>query len=1147
MIARRVTLLLMVVFSTLVCAVYGQESNLVIRKIAPSEDTVVLDSMTIYPASLRIYCKDKQLDTTDFYFNEEALQLFIPQPCSDSLQVVYRRFNFNISAPYQVMDTSLIYDDKGDEKDYYFEQPTTQTDFFGGESIRKSGSISRGVNFGNSQDLSVNSTLNLQLSGKVADNMEILATVTDDNLPIQPDGNTNQLQEFDQVFIQLFGDQYKIIAGDFWLKKPQGHFMNYNKRAQGLYGQYKWENDAGGEWEVQGAGALSKGKFARNTIQGIEGNQGPYRLRGNENEPFIIVLSGTEKVYLDGKLMKRGQEFDYVINYNTSEITFTPRHQITKDVRIVVEFQYTDQNYARSLFQAKTEYEGEKFDFWLNMYSEQDAKNQTIQQDLSQQERQLLSSIGDSLELARSSSIDSIGFADNQVTYKLVDSAGYDSILVYSVDPDSAIYRATFTQVGQGNGNYVFDRFTATGRVYKWVPPVGGVPQGDFEPSRLIVTPKKRSMVTAGAAYHLNEKWKLQSEWVTTDNDRNTFSSLDSDDDRSFGNFTTLEGKFRPGNDERDKWEIGTEAGLEYRSEHFTYIERYRGVEFDRDWNIRGRDYRGYQALGNVSGQLKHDDFGSMQVEGQNLTVGNDYQGNRARFSGDWNQNGFRADWDGSFLGARSDNENTYLRHVADVSQKLGSIKVGFKDDHELNRFVESDSLLRQSSYQWYDWQVFIASADSAENPFKVFYRERYDWKSDSSQLQRAARGRSVGADYEWMSSKISQLSTMVSYRQLEIENDALIDATPENTFLGRVDHELKLLKNALTVNTFYEVGSGLERKKEFLYIQVNSGQGVYTWNDYNNDGVKDLNEFEVAQYADQADYVRVFTPSDEYVNTFSNEYNQSIFWRPERIWSSEKGFKRLMARFSNQTRFRMNQKTSDQTADTYNPVQRNISDTSLISYNSTIRNTLFFNRTNPIFAADYTISETGSKTLLANGFDARQVAFQKLGIRWNIKKKFTLKSDVERGKKVSEADFTTGRNYAIDYQKIAPEFIYQPNTKFRIALVGRYEEKENAPEYGAEVALVRELGARLKYNQAEKGSLQGEFKTVNIAYTGTGNNALAFEMLESLKAGVNYTWNLRYQRSLSNNLQISVQYNGRKSEENETIHAGGVEVRAFF
>jgi hypothetical protein len=207
--------------------------------------------------------------------------------------------------------------------------------------------------------------------------------------------------------------------------------MNYNKRAQGLFAQYEWEDDNKGKWMVQGAGALSKGKFGRNTIQGVEGNQGPYRLVGNENEPFIIILSGTEQVYLDGKLMERGQEFDYVIDYNTAEVTFTPRHQITRDIRIVIEFQYTDQNYARSLFQSSLTYESEKVDFWINLYSEQDAKNQTIQQDLSPQQRQFLSEIGDSLELARINSIDSIGFTGNQVTYKMIDSLGIDSILVY--------------------------------------------------------------------------------------------------------------------------------------------------------------------------------------------------------------------------------------------------------------------------------------------------------------------------------------------------------------------------------------------------------------------------------------------------------------------------------------------------------------------------------------------------------------------------------------------------------------------------------------------------------------------------------------------------------------------------------------------
>ncbi|MFN6084831.1 MAG: hypothetical protein ACK476_07870, partial [Fluviicola sp.] len=165
----------------------------------------------------------------------------------------------------------------------------------------------------------------------------------------------------------------------------------------------------------------------------------------------------------------RGQENDYVIDYNTSEVTFTARRFITKDSRIVVEFQYSDQSYARSLFQFSTSSKTEKLDWWVNVYSEQDAKNQTLQQSLNNDQKLLLSTIGDSLELARSISIDSVGFAENLIQYRLIDSLGYDSVLVFSVDPNLAVFRAQFSFVGANKGDYKFKEYTALGRTYYWV------------------------------------------------------------------------------------------------------------------------------------------------------------------------------------------------------------------------------------------------------------------------------------------------------------------------------------------------------------------------------------------------------------------------------------------------------------------------------------------------------------------------------------------------------------------------------------------------------------------------------------------------------------------------------------------------------
>jgi hypothetical protein len=232
---------------------------------------------------------------------------------------------------------------------------------------------------------------------------------------------------------------------------------------------------------------------------------------------------------------------------------------------------------------------------------------------------------------------------------------------------------------------------------------------------------------------------------------------------------------------------------------------------------------------------------------------------------------------------------------------------------------------------------------------------------------------------------------------------------------------------------------------------------------------------------------------------------------------------------------------------DNFNPFIRDIADTSLITYASTVRNTLFFNRTNSIFGADYTVSEVGSKVLLANGFDARRNVFHQINLRWNIQKKFTLTNTGEIGSRESLADFTTGRDFLIQYYKVQPSFIYQPNTKFRVSLDMRYEDKKNDINFGGELAEVRDIGAQFKFNQAQQGSFQGGINMVRIEYDGAQNNALAFEMLEALRPGVNFTWNLSYQRSLSQNLQVSIQYIGRKSENNAAIHAGGVEVRAFF
>lgn len=392
---RRVYVIILLLLNLPNFQLHGQVSSLRTIEISPDSDTLLLDSLSIYPLSFRLYCNNEIVDKSDYYLNGAKSQLIIKNRCGGNLRAEYRVFPYNITHRFQKRDTTFIFDETKGNKELYIHSSQVQIqDIFGGTNLNKSGSISRGISFGNNQDLGINLSLNLELNGDLGPNLKLLASVSDDNIPIQPEGNTNKLQEFDKVFIQIYNDKLKLIAGDFWIDKPKGYFMSYKKRSQGLTIEYDFSKTVEKGWKTQVSGALSKGKFQRQIIQGVEGNQGPYRLRGVENEPFIIILGGTERVYIDGRLLERGQDLDYIINYNSAEVIFTSRNQITKDSRIVVEFQYSDQNYARSLLQTSNVYHSKKMDFWINAYSEQDAKNQTIQQDLTSEQKRLLSEIG---------------------------------------------------------------------------------------------------------------------------------------------------------------------------------------------------------------------------------------------------------------------------------------------------------------------------------------------------------------------------------------------------------------------------------------------------------------------------------------------------------------------------------------------------------------------------------------------------------------------------------------------------------------------------------------------------------------------------------------------------------------------------------
>ena len=209
-------------------------------------------------------------------------------------------------------------------------------------NIYSSGSIFRQLSVSPLGGSDFTGGLQMQLNGKLTKNMMVSGILTDQDLPIQPEGTTRELEELDQVYLMVTHPNYSVDAGDIIYEEKINNSNNINRKLVGLKNHYKV-----GQWSGSGVYAGSKGNYTTLEMKGRDGNQGPYQLTGSNGNRDIIVLSGTEKVWVDGIQLIRGQNHDYTIDYSLGEIRFTPKVLIHADSDLFIEYQYSDFEYQK--------------------------------------------------------------------------------------------------------------------------------------------------------------------------------------------------------------------------------------------------------------------------------------------------------------------------------------------------------------------------------------------------------------------------------------------------------------------------------------------------------------------------------------------------------------------------------------------------------------------------------------------------------------------------------------------------------------------------------------------------------------------------------------------------------------------------------
>ena len=1133
-------------------------SNLRKKTINAKLPMVQLDSLSIIPNSVAMPGIDHSFYTVD-YIN--AILTWKQLPGVDSVRVQYRVFSTKLNA----VTKHFTYDSVMNNffaQPYVFNDNSLQSDrFFDFGSITYNGSFGRGISFGNSQDAVVTSNLNLQLNGYLADSIEIVAAITDNNIPIQPDGTTQQLNEFDRIFLQFRKKGWQLSLGDIDIRQNKSYFLNFYKRLQG--GAFENTSKIGRNITNTSliSGSIAKGKFTRNVITGQEGNQGPYRLQGANNEFFFVVLANTERVFLDGELLQRGEDKDYVINYNTAEVTFTPNRMITKDSRIQIEFEYADRNYlnANLYFTNQTSI-GKNLRLNISAFNNSDAKSSPINQSLDAPQKQFLNNIGDSIQRAFYPVATLDTFSAGKILYKKIDSiynngASHDTaVYVYSTNPDSAQYSLSFIDVGVGKGDYVPDFNGANGKVYRWIAPVNGVHQGQFAPATFLVTPKKQQLVSVGIDYDVTRTTNVQTELAYSNYDVNTFSTKDKADNTAYAAKVQVKNSTNLGG--AAKLQLLTDAGYEYVDARFKPLERLRNVEFTRDW---GLPYIVQPATENIvtgGTQLVDGKKNSFSYRFTNYRRGNDFSGIRNSVSHQQNIKGWRLNNQFSFSTTNSTlQKGLFLRPTVSVLKEFPHIRnytVGFTYSVEQNKVQQKQSKLvdSTSSFSFENIQFIVKSSDKKANKWGVTYFIRTNKYPYGQSLIKGDRSQNINVTGELTKNQRHQFKWNITYRDLAILNQKLTTQKPDQSLLGRGEYQVNEWKGLLTGNILYEVGAGQEQKRDYAFLEVPAGQGQYTWIDYNADGVQQLNEFEVALFQDQAKYIRIFTPTNDYIKANYNTFNYSVGINPRVVIDvvKAKGFKKLLSRVTLQSSLQVFKKEVASGLVQLNPFKTPLADTSLINLNSVFINTFSFNRFSTVWGVDLSNSRNSGKSLLTYGLESRFFNEWNLRGRLNISKAIQIDVIGKNGSNELTTSKFDNRNYNIKQYSVEPRITFTKGTVFRLLTGYKYSDKKN--QIGAnEKYTSNAVNTEMKYNILQSSSILAKFTYSQISFTPlvSANTTVGYNMLDGLQPGKNFLWTLELTKRLSNNLEINIQYEGRKPGDTKIIHVGRASIRALL
>jgi hypothetical protein len=1155
-----------------------REAGLWRDTLTVAADTLHLSRRFVLPGTVAVWRLEpaaaSPLPSAAFRLDAQRGRLWFTPPLPPGTRVVvaYRTLPFAFQEVYQRRNVTAGVDTAGQPQAVVQEQarsPTRSSDPFGNSTLQRSGSITRGILAGNNRDVTVESGLRMQLSGEVVEGVKVQAVLTDENTPILPEGTTQRLNEFDRVFIEIATRHGTAQLGDFDLLFRESEFARFSRKLQGItvFGDLPDVRSpvfAGGKAAV--AGATARGLFRVQDFAPLDGVQGPYRLEGAQGERFIIVIPGSEAVYLDGQRLTRGETEDYVIDYATGEVTFSARRLITADRRLSVEFQYTTNQFTRTLVGARTD-----AGFWqrpdgsararlgVAFLREADSRQFNEEFGLTTVDSLALVAVGDR-EAVRSGAEPVVFNAEAPYVQYVQEVRGADTVFVavqQAPAEGTPVFRVRFTRFGVGQGRYVRSGQSVNGIVYEY----RGPGQGEYEPVRLLPKPKQQRLFDLHGAVSPVKQVELFGEWAQSVHDQNRLSSVDAADDAG----DAFLAGFRLQPVRTGLGQVSAEVRRRFTSRDFAAFDRTRPVEFARRWNL---SVPAVSATGGLGADETTDEAfvqvaptpqSRLRSEYGRLDLGPLFRGTRqALVLQSAEPRWVLLDYQLEALESRDtlrQEAGTWLRQRGSLARTLGRLTPRVEVEHERRRqrVMGTDSLLAPSlAFVEVRPGLAWAAPDSSKRTLTAAMELEYRAEEQvlDGALRDAATAWTGQARLTYRTPKTFATDATLGYRVRRFTPPFRLRQQAEDTesLVLLWTGDLRPWARAVEVNTFYEAQTERTPVQQELYLRTGPELGEYVWVDDNGDGVIQVDEFIPERVPDEGLYVRTFIPSDTLQSVISVQARVRLGLDPSRYWRKPATrLQRWLAEVTTRTTLEVAEKSRE--ADLKQVYLLNLrrfrSPETTLNGRLRLAQDVSLWRRNPRFGLDLAFSQVRALAELAAGEETRRLTTWRAEGRYRPAPRWHLKLTGTQEQNRVTSDAFASRRYDIRSRSLEPEVAWQPNPSVRLAssLVGAWKVDRT----GDRRAVVLRLPVEGRYALARKMSLTGRFEAARVRLTGEAVGLAQYELTDGRGPGTSYLWNLGSQYELTRYLRATLAYDGRAPQDAPVLHTVRLQLSAVF